>query len=75
MTITIDVPRATEAALEAEAARMGLPVSKLVEQVVVEHYSEDGRQAHKESTREFFSRIAQPGPEIDTSRDNIYADF
>jgi hypothetical protein len=74
MTITINVPRETESQLQAEADRAGLPVEKLVERVIAERFDLPAL-AVKESAQEFFDRIAKPGPIIDASRENIYADL
>lgn len=74
MTITINVPRETETVLQAEAARAGLPVEQLIERVIAERFDLPALAA-RESTQDFFDRIAKPGPVIDASRENIYADF
>jgi len=74
MTLTINLPREIEAALQAEAAHAGLTVEQLIERVITECFESSGL-AVRESTQDFFDRIAKPGPIVDASRENIYADL
>jgi hypothetical protein len=67
MTITINVPDQ----LSSEAQRAGLRVEEYAEQVIAERLD---RAQTRETAQEFFDRISHPGPVIDTSRENIYAD-
>ncbi len=73
MTITINIPTETETLLQAEAARVGVPVEQLAARVIAERF-ETSKPTVKETTGEFFNRIGHPGPVIDVSRENIYAD-
>jgi hypothetical protein len=74
MIITINVPQKSESFLKAEAVRIGMPVEQLVERVIAERFKAPASSG-KESAQEFFDRIARPGPVIDASRENIYADY
>ena len=73
MTITINVPRETETQLQAEADRAGVPVEQLIERVIAERFVAPVLVG-RESTQDFFDRLAKLGPVIDASRENIYAD-
>lgn|GEM_PF-4199941 len=73
MTITINIPTETETLLQAEAARVGVPIEQLAARVITERF-ETSKPVIKETTEEFFNRISRPGPVIDASRENIYAD-
>jgi len=45
----------------------------LAARVIAERF-ETSKPTVKETTGEFFNRIGHPGPVIDVSRENIYAD-
>jgi hypothetical protein len=72
MTVTINIPVTAERRLYDEAQRAGVAVPALLEQLVIERFN--GPPAH-ESIQAFFDRIARPAPDVDVSREGIYADL
>lgn len=71
-TIIIDDP-AVETALERAAAKAGVPLQNFVRDVLAERFVAPVQT--RETTQQFFNRIAKHGPVIDVSREGIYADF
>ncbi|MGO8674110.1 MAG: hypothetical protein ACLQVD_22455 [Capsulimonadaceae bacterium] len=70
MTLTLELPADLELRLATEAAEAGMG---LMDYTL--HILDTSISSRKESAQAFFDRIARPGPVIDTSRENIYADF
>ncbi|MGO8671791.1 MAG: hypothetical protein ACLQVD_10550 [Capsulimonadaceae bacterium] len=72
MTITIDIPKAVEDCLHEEATRTGLSLREVVERTIAERFE---KPVGKDIITRLVARIGKPGPQIDASREGIYADL
>lgn len=71
MTVTIELPAKTETLLQKEAEIAGISISDLLARIVSERFE---ATAQDDSIQALFARIARPAPEIDASREGVYAD-
>jgi hypothetical protein len=71
MTVTINIPPTAEHRLQDEALRIGIAVPALLERLVTERFNDPPAN---ESIQALFDRIARPAPDVDVSREVIYAD-
>ena len=71
MTIMLKIPEAAETGLQAAANRAGVTVNALLERVVVERFGAE----ENDEFAQLVARIGGPAPDVDVTREGIYADI
>lgn len=72
MTVTINIPSSAEKPLQAEAARVGLTPTDLIERVLAERFHDE----ENDSLAQLVKDVGGAAPtNVDLSREGIYADF